>query len=157
MVSDIREKQEGNDMKRKIVPDVIENQTIRSISGSATVHEAVAIMAEHHISALLVTKGDKLEGIFTERDISVKIIANGKDSDKTKISQVMTKNPVTISPDDLAMDALQKMCELGFRHLPVVDGERVVGMVSVRDLYVTVQEQLEDDMKFRDAYIFGTG
>ena len=144
-------------MKRKIVPDVIENQTIRSISGSATVHEAVAIMAEHHISALLVTKGDKLEGIFTERDISVKIIANGKDSDKTKISQVMTKNPVTISPDDLAMDALQKMCELGFRHLPVVDGERVVGMVSVRDLYVTVQEQLEDDMKFRDAYIFGTG
>jgi hypothetical protein len=49
------------------------------------------------------------------------------------------------------------MCELGFRHLPIVDGERVVGMVSVRDLYVTVQEQLEDDMKFRDAYIFGTG
>ena len=144
-------------MKRKIVPDVVENQTIRSISGSATVREAVEIMAEHHISALLVTKGDKLEGIFTERDISVKIIANGKDPDKTKISQVMTKNPVTISPDDLAMDALQKMCELGFRHLPVVDGERVVGMVSVRDLYVTVQEQLEDDMKFRDAYIFGTG
>ena len=157
MVSDIREKQEGNDMKRKIVPDVVENQTIRSISGSATVREAVEIMAEHHISALLVTKGDKLEGIFTERDISVKIIASGKDLDKTKISQVMTKNPVTISPDDLAMDALQKMCELGFRHLPVVDGERVVGMVSVRDLYVTVQEQLEDDMKFRDAYIFGTG
>jgi CBS domain-containing protein len=144
-------------MKRKIVPDVVENQTIRSISGSATVREAVEIMAEHHISALLVTKGDKLEGIFTERDISVKIIASGKDLDKTKISQVMTKNPVTISPDDLAMDALQKMCELGFRHLPVVDGERVVGMVSVRDLYVTVQEQLEDDMKFRDAYIFGTG
>ncbi len=144
-------------MKRKIVPDVVENQTIRSISGSATAREAVEIMAEHHISALLVTKGDKLEGIFTERDISVKIIANGKDSDKTKISQVMTKNPVTISPDDLAMDALQKMCELGFRHLPIVDGERVVGMVSVRDLYVTVQEQLEDDMKFRDAYIFGTG
>ncbi len=157
MVSDIREKQEGNDMKRKIVPDVVENQTIRSISGSATAREAVEIMAEHHISALLVTKGDKLEGIFTERDISVKIIASGKDLDKTKISQVMTKNPVTISPDDLAMDALQKMCELGFRHLPVVDGERVVGMVSVRDLYVTVQEQLEDDMKFRDAYIFGTG
>ena len=144
-------------MKRKIVPDVVENQTIRSISGSATVREAVEIMAEHHISALLVTKGDKLEGIFTERDISVKIIANGKDPDKTKISQVMTKNPVTISPDDLAMDALQKMCELGFRHLPIIDGERVVGMVSVRDLYVTVQEQLEDDMKFRDAYIFGTG
>jgi len=157
MVSDIREKQEGNDMKRKIVPDVVENQTIRSISGSATAREAVEIMAEHHISALLVTNGDKLEGIFTERDISVKIIANGKDSDKTTISQVMTKNPVTISPDDLAMDALQKMCELGFRHLPIVDGERVVGMVSVRDLYVTVQEQLEDDMKFRDAYIFGTG
>ncbi len=144
-------------MKRKIVPDVVENQTIRSISGSATVREAVEIMAEHHISALLVTKGDKLEGIFTERDISVKIIANGKDPDKTTISQVMTKNPVTISPDDLAMDALQKMCELGFRHLPIVDGERVVGMVSVRDLYITVQEQLEDDMKFRDAYIFGTG
>lgn len=144
-------------MKRKIVPDVVENQTIRSISGSANVREAAEIMAKHHISALLVTKGDKLEGIFTERDISVKIIALGRDPEKTKVARVMTRNPVTISPDDWAMSALQKMRDLGFRHLPVVDGERIVGMVSIRDLYVTVQIQLEDDMKFRDAYIFGTG
>ncbi len=144
-------------MKRKIVPDVVENQTIRTISGSASAREAAGIMAEHHISALLVTKGDKLEGIFTERDISMKILAHGRDPEKTKVSRVMTKNPVTISPDDWAMNALEKMHDLGFRHLPVVDGERIVGMVSVRDLYVTVQVQLEDDMKFRDAFIFGTG
>ncbi|MBL6935884.1 MAG: CBS domain-containing protein [Alphaproteobacteria bacterium] len=144
-------------MKRKIVPDVVEGQTIQSISGSASAREAAEIMAKHHISALLVTKGDKLEGIFTERDISIKIIAQGRDPDKTKVSRIMTKNPVTIDPDDWATNALTKMRELGFRHLPVVDGERIIGMVSVRDLYVTVQLQLEDDMKFRDAFIFGTG
>lgn len=144
-------------MKRKIVPDVVENQTIQTISGSASAREAAGIMAKHHISALLVTKGDKLEGIFTERDLSVKIIAQGRDPEKTKIARVMTRNPVTLSPDDWAMNALTKMRELGFRHLPIVDGEQIVGMVSVRDLYVTVQKQLEDDMKFRDAFIFGTG
>ncbi len=144
-------------MKRKIVPDVVEGQTIQSISGSTSAREAAEIMAKHHISALLVTKGDKLEGIFTERDISMKIIAQGRDPEKTKVSRIMTKNPVTIGPDDWAVNALEKMRELGFRHLPVIDGEQIIGMVSVRDLYVTVQVQLEDDMRFRDAFIFGTG
>ncbi|HJO88562.1 MAG: CBS domain-containing protein [Alphaproteobacteria bacterium] len=142
-------------MKRKIVPDVVKNQTIQSIPGSTNTREAAEIMVKHHISALLVTKGDKLEGIFTERDISVKIIAQGRNPEETTVAQVMTTNPVTISPNDLAMDALEKMCDLGFRHLPIVDGERIIGMVSIRDLYAAVQIQLEDDMKFRDAFIFG--
>ena len=123
-----------------------------------TVYEATKAMFEANVASTVIIDNDgKLIGIVTERDLTRCVLAKGLDAKETRLEEVMTKNPVTISPDDLAMDALQKMCELGFRHLPIVDGERVVGMVSVRDLYVTVQEQLEDDMKFRDAYIFGTG
>ena len=144
-------------MSMKIVPDVVNNQKIRSVTGAMTVREAAKIMAKHHIGALLVTKRDKLEGIFTERDLSVKIVANGQDPDKTKVSQVMTKNPETVHPDDTAVSALEKMKAQGFRHLPIVDKDQIIGMVSVRDLYASAKSQLEDDLKDRDAFIFGAG
>jgi len=144
-------------MSMKIVPDVVNDQKIQGVTGSMTIREAAKIMAKHHIGALLVTKRDKLEGILTERDLSVKIVAGGKDPDKTKVSQIMTKNPETVSPDDTALSALEKMKARGFRHLPVVDGDQIVGMVSVRDLYSSAKSQLEDDLKDRDAFIFGAG
>ncbi len=144
-------------MSMKIVPDVVNDQKIQGVTGSMTIREAAKIMAKHHIGALLVTKRDKLEGILTERDLSVKIVAGGKDPDKTKVSQIMTKNPETVSPDDTAFSALEKMKARGFRHLPVVDGDQIVGMVSVRDLYSSAKSQLEDDLKDRDAFIFGAG
>ncbi|MBL6933986.1 MAG: CBS domain-containing protein [Alphaproteobacteria bacterium] len=144
-------------MSMKIIPDVVNEQKIQGVTGSMTIREAAKIMAKHHIGALLVTKRDKLEGILTERDLSVKIVAGGMDPDKTKVSQIMTKNPETVSPDDTALSALEKMKARGFRHLPVVDGDRIVGMVSVRDLYSSAKSQLEDDLKDRDAFIFGAG
>lgn len=144
-------------MSMKIIPDVVNEQKIQGVTGSMTIREAAKIMAKHHIGALLVTKRDKLEGILTERDLSVKIVAGGMDPDKTKVSQIMTKNPETVSPDDTALSALEKMKARGFRHLPVVDKDRIVGMVSVRDLYSSAKSQLEDDLKDRDAFIFGAG
>jgi CBS domain-containing protein len=144
-------------MSMKIVPDVVNNQKIQGVTGSMTVREAAKIMGKHHIGALLVTKRDKLEGILTERDLSVKIVAGGKDPDKTKVSQIMTKNPETVAPGDTATSALEKMRSRGFRHLPVVDEGEIVGMVSVRDLYSSAKSELEDDLKDRDAFIFGAG
>jgi predicted transcriptional regulator len=69
----------------------------------------------------------------------------------------MTGNPETVGPDDSALSALEKMKMRGFRHLPVVDNDKIVGMVSVRDLYASAKSQLEDDLKDRDAFIFGAG
>ena len=144
-------------MPMKIIPDVVNNQKIQCVSGSTTVQEAAKILAKHHIGALFVTKRNRLEGIFTERDLSARIVAQGKDPEKTKVFEVMTENPETVGPDDLAISVLQKMCNRGFRHLPVVDKDKIVGMVSVRDLYASAKSQLEDDLKDRDAFIFGAG
>jgi len=148
---------EGDGMSIKIVPGVVNNQKIQSVTESMTVREAAKIMAKHHIGAVPVIKQDKLKGILTERDLSVKIVAGGKDPDKIKVSQIMTKNPETVGPDDTAMSALEKMRARGFRHLPVVDKDQIIGMVSVRDLYASAKSQLEEDLKDRDAFIFGTG
>ena len=144
-------------MPMKIIPDVVNNQKIQCVTGSTTVQEAAKILAKYHIGALLVTKHNGLEGIFTERDLSARIVAQGKDPEKTKVFEVMTENPETVGPDDLAISVLQKMCNRGFRHLPVVDKDKIVGMVSVRDLYASAKSQLEDDLKDRDAFIFGAG
>ena len=144
-------------MPIKIVPDVVNNQKIQSVTELMTVREAAKIMAKHHIGAVPVIKQDKLKGILTERDLSVKIVAGGKDPDKIKVSQIMTKNPETVGPDDTAMNALEKMRARGFRHLPVVIKDQIIGMVSVRDLYASAKSQLEEDLKDRDAFIFGTG
>ena len=144
-------------MAMKIVPDVVNEQNIQSVTGSMTAREAAKIMAKRHIGALLVTRRDKLEGILTERDLSVKVVAAGKNPDKAKVSEVMTWNPETVGPDDTALSALEKMKARGFRHLPVVDNDKIVGMVSVRDLYASAKSQLEDDLKDRDAFIFGAG
>ena len=148
---------EGDGMSIKIVPGVVNNQKIQSVTESMTVREAAKIMAKHHIGAVAVIKQDKLKGILTERDLSVKIVAGGKDPDKMKISQVMTKNPETVGPDDTATSAFEKMRARGFRHLPVVVKDQIIGMVSMRDLYASAKSQLEDDLKDRDAFIFGTG
>ena len=148
---------EGDGISIKIVPGVVNNQKIQSVTESMTGREAAKIMAKHHIGAVAVIKQDKLKGILTERDLSVKIVAGGKDPDKIKVSQIMTKNPETVGPDDSATSALEKMRARGFRHLPVVVKDQIIGMVSVRDLYASAKSQLEDDLKDRDAFIFGTG
>jgi len=144
-------------MTRRIVPDIIKDQKFLGISSSVSAREAAKLMSKHKFGALMVVKDDQLEGIISERDISNKIVAQGRDPDKTKVSQIMTKKPETVSPDDTAIKALERMHERGFRHLPVLDGETIIGIVSIRDLYAAAKDQLEDDLKDRDKFIFGTG
>ena len=144
-------------MVKKIVPDVVNNQKLVFTNARASVGKAAQIMAENRIGALLVTKSDKLEGIITERDLLVKVVARLKDPEKITVGEVMTKKPEYVNPDDSAFDALDTMREKGFRHLPVVDGHRIIGLVSIRDLYALVQDQLEDDLRERDEFIFGSG
>jgi CBS domain-containing protein len=144
-------------MKRRIVPDIVDQQELWTISPHTTVREAAQLMAHRRIGAAMVLSEGRLVGIFSERDLTHRVIAPGLDPDTTLVSAAMTANPVTIGPHDQAGDALELMRSHGFRHLPVVDGARIVGMVSVRDLYDAVKEQLEEDLQERDAYIFGSG
>lgn len=143
---------------KRIVPDVIASkQTLTFATPADTVRAAVKRMAERRIGAVLVMDGDRLAGIFTERDVMNKVVARELDPDVTPLDAVMTHNPVTVPPDTLAMDALNLMGHRGFRHLPVVDESGVVGILSVRDLYATIQRQLEEDIAEREAFMFGAG
>jgi len=142
-------------MIRRIVPDVISDQILQKVTPRDTVRQAARLMREKKIAAVLVMDGERLVGIVTERDMTVRVVAAGLDPDATPISEMMTADPDTLAPSDTASDALRMMKSRNYRHLPVVDGGTVVGMVSVRDLYAVYNGELEQDLKDRNAYIYG--
>lgn len=144
-------------MRPRIVPDVVAPREPVSLPPSASVAEAARLMADHRIAALLVGENGSMTGIFTERDVTVRVVAAGLDPAATPLSRVMTVDPVFLAPDDSVAEALALMRRNGFRHLPVLDAGKPVAMVSVRDLYAAVQDQLETDILNRDAWIFGLG
>ncbi len=144
-------------MHRTIVPDIVRDQTLASLPPGATVHEAARIMSERHVGAVLIAVAGRLQGIFTERDVLTRIVAPGLDPAETVLGSVMTPNPDTVGPGDTALEALQRMSERGYRHLPVVDDGRLIGIVSIRDLYAAVNSELAEDLQQRDAFIFDTG
>jgi CBS domain-containing protein len=104
-----------------------------TVEPSTTVAEAATVMAHHHVGSALVMDGGALAGIFTERDI-VRALSQDFDAPGHPISHWMTRNPFTVEPDAQVDDALERMLEGGFRHLPVTEGEAVIGMVSLRDV-----------------------
>ena len=103
------------------------------VPGSMTVREAAKLMKSKHYGAVLVTEGDELLGIFTERDAVFRVIAAALDPETTQLADVMTKEPKTITPDKTFGHAMLMMHEGGFRHVPVIDGGKLVGMVSSRN------------------------
>ena len=104
-----------------------------TVSPTASVAEAATIMGERRVSSILVMDGESMQGIFTERDI-VRALAQHHDASGHEVREWMTSNPTT-APSDLPIpEALQIMLDGGYRHLPIKDGERVVGVVSMRDI-----------------------
>jgi CBS domain-containing protein len=142
-------------MIRKIVPDVIHDQVLAYISPADTARTAAKLMRERKVAAVLVMEGERLVGIITERDMTSRVVAAGRDPDATKCREIMTANPDTLSPLDTAVDAINMMRSRNYRHLPVVDGVKVVGMVSVRDLYAVYNTELQQDLRDREAFIYG--
>ncbi len=143
-------------MKRKIVPDIVKPRDVISASPDDTLIDAAAKMVDAHVAALVVTDDkDKLIGIVTERDMTHRVVAKGLDTGTATVSEIMTENPDTLSPDDFATEALDVMQARHFRHLPVTDGGKVIGMVSIRDLFAAVKTSLEEDIQETEAFVFG--
>jgi CBS domain-containing protein len=117
----------------RAVRSIIEDQKPVTATAAISVATAARLMKEHRIGALLVIEGGRLAGIFTERDALFRVVAEGRDPAKTRVGEVMTANPRTIAPDRPFGHALHLMYEGGFRHVPVVDGGRPLGVVSSRD------------------------
>ncbi len=114
--------------------------SVLTVDPSTTVAEAATVMGERAAGSALVMRDQNLVGIFTERDI-VRALGQHFDAATHPVSEWMTSDPVTVPPDTTVDQALQMMLDRGFRHLPVLDGERVVGVVSLRDLSRATSER----------------
>ena len=117
-------------MTNRKIENIVKGQNLQILAESATVQQACRCMFDCGTgSVLVVDDQQRLTGIFTGRD-AVRTLAQGKNAEVTILSQVMTPNPVTISPESRAIDALRTMNELGFRHLPVVQSGKLVGIIT---------------------------
>ena len=143
-------------MQRNIIPDIVQPTDVACATLDETIGHAAAAMRERKIAALVINdENGKLSGIVTERDIVFRAVAIGTDTKTAKISEIMTPNPDTLAPGDSAADALELMQTRGYRHLPVVEDGKCIAIVSIRDLFNSVKESLEDSIRETEAFVFG--
>ena len=128
---------------------------IYSIRPDASVLEALELMAREDISSVLVTEGEELRGIFTERDYARKVILRGRNSRDTVIRELMTSQLITITPQHTIEDCMSIMTERHIRHLPVMDGGQVVGVVSIGDVVKSIISDQEATIQQLAGYISG--
>jgi CBS domain-containing protein len=128
-------------------------RAIFSVEPDTAVLEAIRAMAAHHVGALLVMQGSKLAGIISERDYARKVILMGRSSSDTPVRDIMSSPVITVSPDDTVQKCMQLMTDQRVRHLPVVDGGAVVGMVSIGDLVKAVIAEQQQQIEQLESYI----
>lgn len=112
---------------------IIEQQEVLAAPANTTVCEAARLMKQRRVGAIMVVEDGRLVGVFTERDALFRVVAEVRDGQTTRLAEVMTGNPQTIGPDDSFAHALQIMYEGRYRHVPVVENGRPIGMVSAGD------------------------
>jgi len=137
-------------MPNRPIREIIRRAKLVTAHESASVAAAARLMADANVGALLVVEKDHLKGIFTERDVLTRVVAKGLDPATTPLSRVMTANPDTISPDKPFGQALIMMYDHGYRHMPVVDGGKPIGIVSMRDAAPPELKDLEVDVEQRE-------
>ena len=123
------------------IEEVLSNRRVPSVEAEQTVLEAARYMTEFNIGAVPVLRAGELVGIFSERDIMRRVVSGGRSPAITKVAEVMTPRPLTLSPEDTLEQARFIMLEHGFRHLPVVAGKQLTGIVSLRDVLPSGSQQ----------------
>jgi len=124
-----------------------------SIVSSLTVFEALRIMGEKNIGAILVIEDELLKGILSERDYARKIVLKDKSSKETSVNEIMAKEVVTVKPSDNLDYCMELMSKKRIRHLPVVENEKVIGLVSIGDVVKAIIEVQKETIKHLDSYI----
>ncbi|MEQ1747711.1 MAG: CBS domain-containing protein [Saprospiraceae bacterium] len=126
------------------------------VTPNQMVIEALELMAEQNIGAVLVMEGDRLAGIFSERDYARKGIVQGRKAQSTPVSEVMTANVFTVSPDMTIEDCMNLFSSKRIRHLPVMDGDKVVGLLSIGDIVSAIIQEQTSHIQFLEQYIMRT-
>src|ERR1700731_2724425 len=123
--------------------ELVKDRKVYSIDAASTVLEAARFMMEHNIGALPVMRNGELAGILSERDVMNRVVAVGRTPGTTAVSEVMTANPRAVYADESVEECLFIMKEFGFRHLPIVDGKDLKGLVSLRDILMHQASEME--------------
>ena len=140
----------------KKVNDILSNDsTTHTISPDSTVWDAIKLMTDKGVGALLVTESNKLVGIISERDYMRKVALMGRASQTTQVREIMTPEPFTVSPDQSTEVCMQLMTEKRIRHLPVVDKGKILAMLSIRDLLENIMEEQKHLIEQLEQYIRG--
>lgn len=128
---------------------------VHTVSPGTSIFEALELMAKTNVSAVLVLEGERLVGIFTERDYARKVILKGRSSREVKIGELMTQNLLTVSPSHSVDDIMEMMTQNRVRHLPVVEHGQLVGIVTIGDAVKAVIDQQQRTIQQLTGYISG--
>ena len=142
----------------KTVSELLRSKPARpiiTVSPEQSVLEAIKVLASEDIGAAVVMTGNRLAGIFSERDYTRKVILRGRSSDTTRVEEIMTPQVVVVTPRTKTRECMALMTEKGIRHLPVVDEGRVVGMVSIRDIVGDIIADQDFTIEQLEHYISG--
>lgn len=118
-----------------------------------TVYEVARVMVEHNIGAVPVVHDGQLAGIFSERDLMRRVVVEGRDPRATRVEEVMTTDPLVVCPTTSLEECMVIMRNRGFRHLPICDGKKLKGLVSLRDLLLRDLSEKDDEVRMMRAYI----
>lgn len=133
--------------------DLVRGRHTKEVSPETSVAEAAAQMVQHNIGAIAVTAEGKLQGIFSERDVLKRVVAERRDPAATPVRDVMTTNPVTVAPTESLERCRTLMREGAFRHLPICDQGKLVGIISIRDLLLHDIVEKDQEVSLMRAYI----
>jgi len=130
-------------------------EDVYSVGPLATVIDAVNTMNDHHVGSVLVCEGGDPVGVFSERDVLVRVVAAQRDPRETLVRDVMTTRLYTAAPDDTLLEVMRLMTDRRCRHVPVMEGERLIGLVSIGDLTKATQYNLRQEVRELSSYIGG--
>ena len=139
----------------RTVKDILRSKRhdIISITPDTTVYEALVIMADKNIGALVVLEGETLAGIMSERDYARKVILHGKSSREMRVGEIMTSNVISVRPDQSVQECMEHMTDKHIRHLPVLENDRLVGIISIGDVVKTIISDQQSTIKLLEDYI----